>query len=192
MRAPSSAVIIGVVALFCGGLGGSVFTWWMTRPQPTVISYQASSTKLGGAQGLFPGVRIKIGSDEIETAHIHTLEFISQSGPYMDSADPVIAFGPNARFFGQVITQAPDPVHHITCQASGSTLKCSMAPFTGKGERYRVTVASDQDTKPEVFLAAKGVEFKPWEAGAKDATLATNIMVVLGWLAMGIFVLRFI
>jgi hypothetical protein len=184
MAFPSKAI----AALLVSGLAGSVFTWWVSHPRPSVISYQVTTTTLGGVKGLIPDLRIKIGADEIETVHIHTIEFISQSGPYVETAESVIAFAPGARFYGQVVAEAPNPVHHIACQVIAPHIKCTAGPFTGKGERYRVSVASDQIKAPDAFLEGRGIEFGPWKfEGQTWADVLRRVIfagVLIGFLFM--------
>jgi hypothetical protein len=179
-----------VVGVLAGGLAGSVFTWWVNHPRPSVISYQVTSTTLGGVKGLIPELRIKIGRIEIETVHIHTVELISQSGPYVEKVESVIPFAQGTRFYGQVVAEAPSPVQHIVCETVTLDVKCSAGPFTGKGERYRVSIASDQQKAPNAFLQGRGIEFGPWKPEGSQAVM--NVLVyVLSIASAGLAVFLF-
>lgn len=104
--------ILQLVITVLGSVLGGWIVYRITHP-PTVISYQASTTLLGGVAGLLPDMYITIGHDEIDTLYIHSFEFISQGGPTLDEVDPAIGFDPGTRFYGQIVAKAPTPRHHI-------------------------------------------------------------------------------
>lgn len=169
-----------VVAVLCSSVAGSLLTWWLTHPRPTTIVYQVTTTKLGGVEGLFPDLRLKFGQEEIQTAYVHTVEFVSESGPFLDKADPLIAFPPGTHILGNLQTKSPSPVHKIGCFASRQNLQCSMGPFTGKGERFSISVASSQPESPHVYLAQKGVDLVVHTSTDRDSFVRTCALIVVG------------
>ena len=46
-----------MATLLCGGLAGSVFTYWVNRPKATVVSYSLSSATIADAESgsVIPG-----------------------------------------------------------------------------------------------------------------------------------------
>ncbi|SRR6266849_7811318 len=74
-----------VVGVFCGGLGGSVFTWYINRPKSTVVTYTITSTTIAAAKsasGLVPGLKVMIDSEQVASLYTFNIEFRPRQGPY--------------------------------------------------------------------------------------------------------------
>src|SRR5713226_2462788 len=93
------ALIVGIV---CGGLGGSIFTWYMNRPRPTVLSYRIATTTLSApeAVGLIPDLKVLIGGSPIQALYAHNMELLPRQGPFVDQADVAFSFSTPVRIYG--------------------------------------------------------------------------------------------
>src|SRR5438552_18629214 len=57
-----------IITAISGGLAGSVLTLYVNRPNPTIITYNVTTTSLGAdatLRGLIPGLKIQIGNNEV-------------------------------------------------------------------------------------------------------------------------------
>jgi|ERR1700722_6148521 len=79
-----------VVGILCGGLGGSVFTWYINRPKPQIVTYNVTTISLGAdptTKNLVPNLKIQVGGENVPVMHTHTIEFNVPRESYVDSAD---------------------------------------------------------------------------------------------------------
>src|ERR1035438_10327102 len=150
-----------LVGILCGGLGGSIFSWWATHPRTTILAYTVTTTTLGAnltVKGLIPNLKVQIGDEEVPVIHTHTLEFGTQSGPFAESAEILIKFPTDVRIFGRIMAEVPSSLHHMSCRPLSNGTQCTMGPFAlGKGT-FRVALATDHQTPPTAFIVARGVD----------------------------------
>lgn len=152
-----------VVALATGSLAGSIFTWFMNRPQNTVLTYAISTTTLGAdatVKGLIPDLRIQIGGDEIPVVHTHTISIEAQEGPYLESADVAVMFDAPIRVFGKLVAEAPSPLQKIDCtdvDRNGS-ITCKLSRLATKKGQYRIAIATDRKNPPKVVMVARNAD----------------------------------
>src|ERR1700722_2037010 len=84
-----------VVGILCGGLGGSVFTWYINRPKPQIVTYNVTTISLGAdptTKNLVPNLKIQVGGENVPVMHTHTIEFNVPRESYVDSADVALCF----------------------------------------------------------------------------------------------------
>jgi hypothetical protein len=139
-----------VLAFLGGGLAGSVFTWFINRPEPTLLTYNSSATMTGGqsVKSTIPQLRLQIGKEEIPVVYSHSVEVSFVRGPYVDTATLALTFSPDTRIFGYA-AEAPSPVHRISCVAISGGTKCELSPLNAADAgKYRITLATDKDTTP--------------------------------------------
>jgi hypothetical protein len=168
---------IGIATLAVGGLGGAMFTWFMTHPRPTVIAYTVNTTTLGAdstIRSLLPDLKIRIGSEEISIIHIHSFDLTVQSGPFADQVTIGIEFPLKVRLFA-VSADAPT-LHHISCSnlQNGRGIQCDLGPLTPLKTVFHVALAADQKQAPTVITATRNLELvkaeivpgNPWYSSA--------------------------
>src|SRR5437016_3928826 len=79
-----------VVAALCGGLGGSVFTWWMNLPQATRVAFSITTSTLSAdpkIKSVVPDLKIQIRKRELRAIYVTTVEFTVPDGPHVDHAE---------------------------------------------------------------------------------------------------------
>jgi hypothetical protein len=155
-----------LAAVLCGGLAGAVFTWFINRPKPTVVTYGVTTTTIGTddtVKGLVPNLKIQIGSEEVPVIHTHVLEFAAQSGPYVERAELGIAFSRRVRLFGKILAQGPSPVHGISCRELETGAICTISPLAPGSGTFRVSMAVNQKEIPTLTMAARNTELMKYE-----------------------------
>jgi hypothetical protein len=170
-----------IVGIFCGGLGGSIFTWYVNRPKPTVVTYRIATTTLSApeAAGLIPDLRVLIAGAPIQALYAHNMELLPRQGPFVDQADVAFSFSSPVRIYG-IHEESPSVLHHLECVGFAATSKsiiqlpsatnevssvqCTMRPIlfqAGDTRPFRVTIATDRSEVPRVLIAAKSLELVP-------------------------------
>ena len=170
-----------LVGIFCGGLGGSVFTWYVNRPKPTVVTYRVATTTLSApeATGLIPDLKVLIRGNPIQALYADNIELLPRQGPFMDQAEVALSFSSTVHIYG-IHTESPSVLHHIECSGldskSHSTVrfpdptteisdvKCTIGPIQFRGDEtrpFRVTIGTNGSDAPRVLIAAKNLELVP-------------------------------
>ncbi len=186
-----------VVGVFCGGLGGSVFTWYNNRPKSTVVTYTITSTTIAAAKsasGLVPGLKVMIDSEQVASLYTFNIEFRPRQGPYLDRVEVALEFPSSDPFhiYGSKI-ESPSTANHIDCNQTKTGFLCILMPLdTTHAGTYRMTIATDQSQAPRLTSAAKGVDFVPAEQFGTGVDKTTWLQM-LTWLFVGmslVFTLR--
>src|SRR4030088_530261 len=84
-----------VVGIVCGGLGGSIFTWYMNRPRSTVVTYAIATTTISSPEsvgGLVPDLKVMIGSGQVQSLYTFNVDLLPREGPYLDKAEFALEF----------------------------------------------------------------------------------------------------
>jgi len=170
-----------IVGVFCGGLGGSVFTWYVNRPKPTIVTYRIATTTLSApeAVGLIPDLKVLIAGKPIQALYAHNIELLPRQGPFVEQADVAFSFSSSVRVYG-IHLESPSALHYLECSGFASNPKrtiqlpdatievnavhCSMKPifFQAADTRsFRITIATDSSEIPRVQMAAKNIELIP-------------------------------
>jgi len=159
-RIPPATIVTVVAALLSGGFAGALFTWYVNRPQPTVLTYAVTTTSLGTSEvsSVVPNLKIQIGSENIDALYTHTIEVIVAKGPFADQAEFAIGLPAEARIFG-MRTDAPSAMQSISCSPVPTGSKCRLGPLSSKVSKpFRVAIATNKREWPSVDLVAKNVE----------------------------------
>jgi len=170
-----------VVGIFCGGLGGAIFTWYMNRPTRTVLSYRIATTTLSApeAAGPIPDLKVLIGGTPIQALYAHNIELLPRQGPFVDQAEVAFSFSSPVRIYG-IRQDIPSPLHHLECTGLGantktilqlpdpakeiSSFECMARPILFQGtdtHPFRVTIATDKSEVPRVLVAARNLDLVP-------------------------------
>jgi hypothetical protein len=164
MIKPSTVTTV-CISLLGGGFAGAVFTWYVHRPSPAVVTYAITTTSTGAdalTKGLVPNLTLKIGAEDIPIVYTHAVEFSTVRGDYLDSADVAITFPSALRIFG-FSTAAPSDVHSIACKQNPLGLVCRIAPLS-PGAKYRVNIAADNGQLPKVVTSSRNIDLFPLDA----------------------------
>jgi len=184
-------IVTALVSLVGGGLAGSVFTWYMTRTEPTLVTYNVTTTAVRAdraVKSVVPDLKIQVGREEITALYTHNVEFSVPRGSHIDSAGVAVTFGgghvlwflpgkrsevligSEIRVFGMT-TEAPSPLHKIECDRLKDGARCAMGPLSaGIRGHFSVILATNQSQKPSVVMTGKGVELiKSEEFLAREA-----------------------
>jgi hypothetical protein len=169
-----------VVGIFCGGLGGAVFTWYVNRPKSTVVTYTIASTTIAAPEsvtGLIPDLKVLIGSDRVQSLYTYNIELLPREGPYLDKAEVAVEFPPEEftvsgqstvedsplHIYGSKF-EAPSATNHFDCKQTKAGFLCTIYPLdTTHPRKYRIIAATDQSQPPILTTAAKGVDLVPAE-----------------------------
>jgi hypothetical protein len=114
-----------LVGILCGGLAGSVFTWYMNRPRPEIITYTVTTVSLGAdvtIKNLVPNLKIQVGGEEVPVMHTHTVEFSVPQDSYIDSVEIALTFPTNVLLFGNVLAPKRLPLFMPFPVVSSSTV----------------------------------------------------------------------
>jgi hypothetical protein len=159
-KIPAATVLTVIAAFLGGGFAGSVFTWYVNRPQATVVTYTVSTTSLGTSEvsSVVPNLKLQIGTENVESIYTHTVELAAVKGPFVDQAEFALTLPSDVRVFG-MRTDVPTTLHTITCiQTSGAT-KCKLGPLSSKvAKPFKVVLATNSRDQPNVELAAKNTD----------------------------------
>jgi len=159
-RSPAATILTAVVAFLSGGFAGAVFTWYVNRPDVTVVTYNVSTTALGSSEAasVVPNLKIQLGSENITSLYTHTIDLIVPKGPFVDQADFAVTLPAGTHIYG-TRTVSPNSVQGITCTPITDGLKCRIGPLSANmAKPFRVIVASDRGEQPGVELTAKNLE----------------------------------
>lgn len=157
-----------LVGIFCGGLCGSVFTWYVNRPKPTVVTYRVATTTLSApeASGLIPDLKVLIRGNPIQALYADNIELLPRQGPFMDQAEVAFSFSSPVHIYG-IHLESPSVLHHVDCSrfpdptTEISDVKCTMGPIQFRGDEtrpFRVTIGTNGSDAPRVLVAAKNLE----------------------------------
>jgi hypothetical protein len=167
-----------IVGIFCGGLGGSVFTWYVNRSKPTIVTYRIATTTLSApeAVGLIPDLKVLIGGNSIQALYAHNMELLPRQGPFVDQADVAFSFSSPVRIYG-IHQESPSDLHHLECAGFAarskstvqlpdatseiSSVQCTIRPILLQGSDthpFRITIATDKSEVPRVLVVAKNLE----------------------------------
>lgn len=180
-----------VVGLLAGGLAGSIFTWIVNRPEPTVVTYNFATTALEEAQAasIIPNLRIQIGNERIKAVYVHVIKFEAKTGPYLETFRLAITFPATFRIFGKE-PKPPSPEHRMNCEDIKSGVRCTVAPMmVGSSNNYQLTLATDQKGKPDIVTTANNVrllEENEYESRRSWALFLTSDPLRLSLLAAAI------
>src|SRR5579859_2951954 len=105
-----------IVGIFCGGLGGSVFTWYINRPRPTVVTYRIATTTLTApeASGLIPDLKVLVRGIPIQGLYAQNMEILPRQGPFVASATVAFSFYSPVRIYG-IHLESPSDLHRLDC-----------------------------------------------------------------------------
>jgi hypothetical protein len=183
-----------VVGICFGGFAGSVFTWYVNRPKPTVVTYSIATTTLSApeAAGLIPDLKVQIGGSTIQALYAHNIELLPRQGPIIDQADVAFSFPSPIRIYG-IHEESPSILHKLQCvgftpgsvtatqlpspASEISDIQCSVHPILFRENEtrpFRITIATNRNEAPHVQAVAKGLElvradqFGPKEQGRPD------------------------
>jgi hypothetical protein len=195
-----------IVGIFCGGLGGSVFTWYINRPKPTVVTYRIATTTLSApeASGLIPDLKVLIGGNPIQALYAQNMELLPRQGPFVEQAEVAFSFSSPVRIYG-IHQESPSVLHHIECAGlvtnskatvplpdlsrEISSVECTIRPILVQGSDthpFRITIATDKSEVPRVLVAAKSLElvpadqFSPKDTGKIAWSSMLEIAVLVG------------
>jgi hypothetical protein len=186
-----------IITLFAGGLAGSIFTWYMNRPTPTVISYNISTTTVGAGpevKSLVPGLKIQIGNREIPIFYVDAIDFSVQGGPGQDSAEIAILFPGGTQILG-TSAQAPTPLHKMSCSLfpNGVDTHCTFGPLNpGKLDKFWFQVATDQIGPIRVITAQNKLQLVALDEFVKGREKIYNILQLTAAIAIPILSLLFL
>ncbi|MGA3316208.1 MAG: hypothetical protein ABSC64_07175 [Candidatus Korobacteraceae bacterium] len=201
-----------MVGVLFGGLGGSVFTWWINRPKPTVVTYRVVSTALADPQatGLIPDLRVLIGAEPIQELYAHTVELVPRQGPFAERAEFAVTFSKAVHVYG-VTLDLPTALHKLSCarleQAAGIPNKpenaltlgynCQMSPVKAGTGPFAVVLATDSRETPKIEMVEKGIDlvaadqFAPQHPGQVEplllALLAGLFAGTVGYMGWGLW-----
>jgi hypothetical protein len=190
-----------IVGICCGGLGGSIFTWYMNRPRPTVLTYQIVTTTLSApeAVGLIPDLKVFIGGSPIQALYAHSMELLPRQGPFVDQADVAFSFSSPVRIYG-IHQESPSALHHLDCVGLAAntmanvqlpnpakevgSLQCTIRPILFQGNDthpFRIAIATDKSEAPHVLIAARNIELVPADQfSSKDQRRSSWVDSVAG------------
>jgi hypothetical protein len=199
-----------LVGIFCGGLGGSVFTWYVNRPKLTVVTYRIATTTLSApeAVGLIPDLKVLIAGKPIQALYAHNIELLPRQGPFVEQADIAFSFSSSVRVYG-IHLESPSALHYFECgglaanpkrtiRLPDSTIEinavqCAMKPIffqAGDTHPFRITIATDSSEIPRVQMAAKSVELIPADQfSSKDRASLPPWLLSYLFTMIGLFVL---
>jgi hypothetical protein len=182
-----------------GCLAGAVFTWFVHRPNPTIITYGVTTTSLGAdstVKGLIPNFETSDGGRRNTVVHTHSIELSVPEGEFLDQADVVIAFPSPVRAYGTVLAEAPSLAHRIECKQLKSDpndgqhilgLRCSLSPLKAGSGKFRIVMSTENQQPPTPVMAAKNADLMRADAYLlrTHRILVINpatLWIVAGWL----------
>ena len=139
-----------VATLIAGGLAGSIFTWYVNKPTNTLISYNVATATVGAGpevKSLVPGLRIQIDNRDVPIFYVNDVSFSVQGGPGEDSVRVGVFFPNGTQIYG-TSTQAPTPLHRISCEPLKNPYQfaCTFGHLNPDtpNNTFRFEVATDQ------------------------------------------------
>jgi hypothetical protein len=106
------------IGICCGGLGGSVFTWYVNHPRSTTVTYSITTTTTGAdpmAKALVPDLHLQIGTNEVTALYTHVVSLTTVDGPQLDTLPVAVMFSTPVKFYGYS-NEAPSPIHKFSCE----------------------------------------------------------------------------
>jgi hypothetical protein len=157
-RIPAATIFTAAAAFLGGGFAGSVFTWYVNRPEPTVITYTVGTTTVAAPEAsLTPNLRILLGDAPVKSLFAHNVELSAAAGKHIDRVEVALTFPVNTTIYATTAA-APSEVHTLTCSRSGSGVRCALSPIApGDPGPYRIGFATDQKQPPTIVTATKDV-----------------------------------
>lgn len=170
-----------IVGICFGGLGGAVFTWYVNRPRPTIVTYRIATTTLMApeASGLIPDLKVVIRGTATQSLYSQNIEMRPRQGPFVDQAEVAFSFSSPVRIYG-IHLESPSDLHRLECTGFAAKAKspiqlpdltteitsvqCIMKPILyqrNETHPFRVTIATDSSEVPHVVVAAKNLELVP-------------------------------
>lgn len=159
-RISASTILTVLITFVSGGFAGAVFTWYVNRPQATVLTYAITTTSLGTSEvsSVVPNLKLQIGSENIEALYTHTIELTVAKGPFVDKAEFAITLPTEARIFG-MRSDAPSALQSISCGPMPTGSKCTLGPLSSKVSKpFRVAIATNRREWPSIDVVAKNVD----------------------------------
>jgi hypothetical protein len=164
-----------LVGIFFGGLGGAVFTWFIHRPNPTIITYAVTSTSLGAdatVKGLIPNLKLQIGTEEIPVVHTHSIGLSVPEGEFLDQAEVVLSFRSPVRVYGSILTEAPSLAQRIECKQHKIDpndrlilgLRCTLSPLKPGTGSFIIVISTDSERPPRLDMAVRNAELVSTDA----------------------------
>ncbi|HKQ89267.1 MAG TPA: hypothetical protein VJZ77_01195 [Blastocatellia bacterium] len=191
-----------IIGMSFGGLGGAVFTYWMNRPQSTVLAYNLTSVVIANpaASDVIPNLSCRIGDEPVSLLYSNVIEFTPVEGPYLESAEVAIRYPESTKFFG-VTAQSPSPLHQFDCKQRGADIICSATKLSSREKTaYRVKLATSGPQSPSLTVAGKDLELADLNTyverqSARDksiyALIANLVFISITVIAMQIFWVKF-
>ena len=169
------------------GLAGAVFSWFVNRAEPAVVTYRVNQTQLADpkATALIPKLSVHVGKETIQELHAYTIDIDAQRSAKADRAQVGIFFSHKVRIYGKS-TEAPSQLYSITCDEVYNGLKCQMSPISRANNKgYRIVLATDESESPRVEVVAKDVEvlsaseFEVRKSGVWEVLSSTKALVTI-------------
>jgi len=156
---PPTILVTALTAFLGGGLAGSIFDWYVNRPEAATITYIIKSTILAElAKSTIPNLTIKLGEETVQSLFTNTIEFTAQNGPYIDSMEVAITFPEKVRIYG-LTSDVPSALHEMVCKQLDNGARCRLSPIDMKtAGSFKVSISTDKKLEPSVLTTAKGVE----------------------------------
>lgn len=207
--------VLPLVATFlCGGLGGAVFTWYINRPKPTIVTYRIATTTLTApeASGLIPDLKVLVRGTPIQGLYAQNIELLPRQGPFVSSATVAFSFYSPVRIYG-IQLESPSDLHRLECAGVDaksknavnlpdlatevSSVQCNLRPVLPQGKEtqpFRVAIATNTSEVPHVVVAAHNLElvpadqFSPKEEKSSTWLLLTSeFIAILAWVVTALF-----
>ena len=160
------------VGMLCGGLAGSVFSYWVSRPSTTVVTYSTTTTSLSASaatKGIIPELNILIGGEAVPVLNTHSIEITAQKGPPLEHADMAFEFQGPVRFFGKVFTEKPSTLYKLDCVHADAHVTCTLGPLTPGQGSFRIVFVTDQEGPLRATMLAPNTSFVPANAFVASA-----------------------
>lgn len=179
VQVSATMLLTALTAFLGGGLAGAVFTWYVNRPKPSVITYSVATATVAAADtaSFMPNLKIAVGSEEVKSLYLHTVEFQLASGPFVQQADVVVEFPNSPRIYG-MSPESPSPLHTIDCKQIDAGARCVLSPISPDSNRpFRILFATTEKNTPVPMLVANNVKLV-----SQSEYSATSGSSVLNWL----------
>ena len=186
----TSQLLVGVL---CGGLAGAMFNYFVTRQRSMVVECNLAKSTLGAdaaTKSLIPTLKLQVGDEAVPVIYTYTVDFVPQSGPPSESLLVALTFSRPIRMFG-LNSDVPSVLHHMQCNLSETKIAviCRMEPIvTALPNRFRVTLATDNEGPPTLSSTSTGIELVKSEEliARQKKTLdeASSVFFLLFWICL--------
>ncbi len=153
-------LITALASLVGGGFAGAVYSSYVNRIEPTIITYRVTTTSIGAdssIKSLIPNLKLQVDGKDVSVVHTHTIEFAPQRGPFVDGVEVAITFRqPSVQIYGMT-AEAPSRAHTASCARLSDGARCKFSPISARSA-FRVSFGSNQPTPPTIDMAIRGVE----------------------------------